>query len=238
MTSRRIPHKRCATCNIKKPFAQFTKDKSKKDGLRTRCKACDRLYAAAQYQANVDQVEIAAITEKYCSACKQTKPVSEFYRRRDRPCGYANKCKTCRNAYHASYIKTPMGRWNQAKADNKYWLKYGKAYAQTPKGRATARRATKKWRESEHGRRKMRDYHLRAKYGISLTEYEILLEIQQGKCAICGSDGNGKKLHLDHCHKTQKVRGFLCNGCNGGIGLFREDITRLQNAIEYLKKHG
>lgn len=77
-------------------------------------------------------------------------------------------------------------------------------------------------------------------YGISYSEYLIMLEAQNGGCAICGttSTGNRKAFHVDHCHKTGKVRGLLCGNCNSGIGNLRDSIPLLERAIEYLKVTG
>jgi len=69
-----------------------------------------------------------------------------------------------------------------------------------------------------------------------------LLEKQNGKCAICGNHEiaihnvtkNKQNLAVDHCHKNGKIRGLLCQDCNRGIGLFHEDISRLEKAIKYL----
>jgi len=44
----------------------------------------------------------------------------------------------------------------------------------------------------------------------------------------------GNKAHLDHCHTTGKIRGFLCQKCNHGLGLFNDSIQALKSAIEYL----
>ena len=55
---------------------------------------------------------------------------------------------------------------------------------------------------------------------------------QNGVCAICF--GKTKKLHIDHCHKTKKVRGILCARCNLALGLFGDQIKYLENAISYL----
>lgn len=73
------------------------------------------------------------------------------------------------------------------------------------------------------------------RYGITGKDYDILLEKQEGKCAIC-SLLYGKELHIDHCHKTNKVRGLLCNKCNVALGFFEDNIEILQNAIKYLQK--
>ncbi len=62
---------------------------------------------------------------------------------------------------------------------------------------------------------------------------EIKANFEQ-KCSICGT--TDKKLKLDHCHKTGKMRGLLCHFCNVGIGLFKDDIAILKNAIIYLEK--
>lgn len=73
------------------------------------------------------------------------------------------------------------------------------------------------------------------KYGISLEEYKCLVQTQNNKCAICSSTQEKTRLAIDHCHKTLKVRGLLCDLCNRGLGFFRDSADRLSKAIEYLK---
>jgi|TARA_R100001460_G_scaffold106817_1_gene154757 hypothetical protein len=51
-------------------------------------------------------------------------------------------------------------------------------------------------------------------------------------CHLCGKE---KKLFLDHCHKTNKFRGWLCNDCNSGLGKLGDDIPSLERGIKYLK---
>lgn len=82
------------------------------------------------------------------------------------------------------------------------------------------------------------------RYGLLDTEYQDLMKTQN--CAVCDCiliDGNTSPnaRHLDHDHKTGKVRGVLCSRCNKGIGLFDDNVERLIQAAEYLKrttKHG
>lgn len=65
------------------------------------------------------------------------------------------------------------------------------------------------------------------------TAYAALLEMQDGRCAICGDvlvDPN-----TDHCHKDGEVRGLLCQRCNCGLGLLRDDPEILESAIKYLR---
>jgi hypothetical protein len=78
------------------------------------------------------------------------------------------------------------------------------------------------------------------KYGITPEQYDQMLLDQGGGCAICGSEeeGRGKEfLHVDHDHKTGKVRGLLCFGCNSGIGHLREDTEIMHSAIHYIERH-
>lgn len=75
------------------------------------------------------------------------------------------------------------------------------------------------------------DYSHRLPHGT----YAAMLVKQGGVCAICGAaPSNGKRLHLDHCHDSEQVRGLLCHGCNCGLGHFRDDVTRMARAIQYL----
>jgi DNA-directed RNA polymerase subunit RPC12/RpoP len=78
------------------------------------------------------------------------------------------------------------------------------------------------------------------KYGLTEEELDNLYEKQKYKCAICGvteSELRGHILNIDHDHKTEKSRGLLCTSCNQGLGMFKDNIPRLLDAIEYLRKH-
>lgn len=82
-----------------------------------------------------------------------------------------------------------------------------------------------------------RNIDLKRKFGISLEEYEKLNIAQDFKCAICQKHESEFKIKfaVDHNHETKAIRGLLCKDCNTGIGLFKDDITLLLSAINYLK---
>jgi hypothetical protein len=77
------------------------------------------------------------------------------------------------------------------------------------------------------------------KYGITLEQYDALLASQNHRCAICPSNSPKAKngWHVDHDHKTNKVRGILCHHCNTGIGLLGHSSERLKAAATYLMPH-
>jgi hypothetical protein len=82
---------------------------------------------------------------------------------------------------------------------------------------------------------------LKKQFGITLEEYDALLEKQNGKCAICKqeeralrSNGAAFGLAVDHCHTSRRVRGLLCGKCNRALGGFADSPQILRNAIEYL----
>ena len=97
------------------------------------------------------------------------------------------------------------------------------------------RKAQKVWEDCNRDKR--RKYRLKAEYGISIEHYNMLLSSQKGQCAICGIAvcPTGKRLAVDHCHTTNKVRGLLCQSCNTGLGKFKDNISNLEKAIKYLK---
>lgn len=70
---------------------------------------------------------------------------------------------------------------------------------------------------------------------MSAVEVETMKFQQGGACAICtGELGPGHKTHVDHDHKTGKVRGLLCGHCNRGLGGFRDNDDYLTKAVAYL----
>lgn len=83
-----------------------------------------------------------------------------------------------------------------------------------------------------------RERHFRSKYGITTAERDAMAKAQGHACAICRRpDGTGKSeaLHVDHCHRTGKIRGLLCGECNRAIGLLGDDPDRIRAAAEYLR---
>lgn len=97
------------------------------------------------------------------------------------------------------------------------------------------RMTNKKWTDNNKDR--TRAGHLKRKFGITVSEYQEMFDVQNGKCAICGKDDNGKSLSVDHNHNTGKVRGLLCRKCNTGIGLFNDNISLIYKAVRYLEDH-
>lgn len=76
------------------------------------------------------------------------------------------------------------------------------------------------------------------KYGVSYEQYQDMLHKQNSVCAICGGSEthrSKKNLSIDHCHISNKIRGLLCSECNTGLGKFKDDVSLLQKAVEYLR---
>jgi hypothetical protein len=99
-----------------------------------------------------------------------------------------------------------------------------------------------RYASDEERRIAIRGHRLRLTYGLTLEQFEQLVEAQRGCCAICRSPldrhkarGSGS-AHVDHCHVKRTVRGILCHDCNVGLGAFRDNAERLQSAMEYLAR--
>ena len=128
----------------------------------------------------------------------------------DRPIKAKGLCASCYNIANSN--RTPEVR----EATIKRQKEYARLHPETPE--------------------KNRARQLKSKYGISIEEYNNLLVSQNNGCAICGKKtayNNGtKRLHVDHCHNTNKIRGLLCSQCNTTLGhLEKIGIARV---MEYL----
>lgn len=133
------------------------------------------------------------------------------------------RCKLVKNFSEFSFCKRPPDglcrfcRECDAKRNKEYALKYAE---------------------------KRRNQRLLKKYGINSTEYDTMLQRQNGKCAICKKtntikaiNGKSELLVVDHCHVTKRVRGLLCSKCNSGIGFLKDNVFAVQRAAEYLLNH-
>lgn len=126
--------------------------------------------------------------------------------------------------------RTPGG-WKDpvAKAayDRERWERLGR-------GTYSERRPLTERAYRESHREQIRAAERKRMYGLTLEQYEAMIEAQGGKCAICGK--HMEKPHVDHDHMTGEVRGLLCRRCNLALGIFGEDISILRAAVRYLAK--
>ena len=148
---------------------------------------------------------------KVCRDCKIEKPMGEFsqdLRMKDKRSIYCSECNSSRKATY--YAEHPE------KAEEKRVKYSDPVYIE-----------------------KMKWARIFNTYGITKEEYKSMLSAQRDVCAICGRSNSQKNkgmLHVDHCHKTGKIRGLLCHNCNVSIGLLADDPAIFRRAIKYIMK--
>ena len=82
-----------------------------------------------------------------------------------------------------------------------------------------------------------------SKYKLTLEDYDLMFEAQDGRCGLCErvesrtKNGAVMRLAVDHDHATGRVRGLLCSRCNTGLGQFQDDPDLLNKAAHYLTFH-
>jgi len=86
----------------------------------------------------------------------------------------------------------------------------------------------KKWKDNQ-----LNSFLLR-KYKINLIDFRHLSNLQDGKCKCCGRIPK-RRLVVDHCHKTGKIRGLLCHQCNASLGLIGDSICGVKKLLVYLE---
>jgi len=118
-------------------------------------------------------------------------------------------------------------------------LEWAKRYRKTPEYRASqvSYHKTAKFKATNRKR------HLLRKFGLTVVQYDQMLQDQNGVCAICKQPetasraGQIKLLSVDHSHTTKQIRGLLCDNCNKALGNMHDNLERLKSAIEYLSKY-
>jgi hypothetical protein len=98
----------------------------------------------------------------------------------------------------------------------------------------------KKYKEyCMYNKEKRRNSHIKRLYNITPEQYNELFNVQEGRCPICGKhqDDFKRPFGVDHDHKTESIRGLLCDKCNLLLGYAKDDIILLQKAIDYLNNY-
>jgi hypothetical protein len=156
-----------------------------------------------------------------CHKCELQSPVTEFRKSKSgRPW---NTCKACAAAH--------LRAWREK--NQEHVEAYEREYRKRPERIEKHRQRS---RQRYHASPEVfRDKYLQRTFGISLDDYNSLLELQGGVCAICNQTcKSGRDLAVDHDHQTGQVRALLCMNCNRAIGWLQDKPELLMSATEYL----
>jgi hypothetical protein len=162
--------------------------------------------------------------------------------------------KTHKKEYMDKYIKTQKEierrkRYQKEYTSSEEYKKRKREYANKryhivrEKMLAVQREYYAKNRKGEIGRDYRRNKDYKRNYGITLDEFNCMLEKQNGLCSCCGVKMVFRdKVDctfpcLDHNHKTGKIRAIICSACNLTIGISKESVDRLRACIKYLCSH-
>jgi hypothetical protein len=178
---------------------------------------------------------------KRCPSCERLLDVTAFGRNRTREDGLSFYCLECNRARNNQWYRdsrrrmgkevrdlswVPDGfRWcracEQAVAHEDYTRNSGTASGFGSRCRACDREANS-------------DGYFYRRYRLTRRQLAELRAAQDDRCAICGE---ASPQHLDHDHSTGNTRQFLCQRCNQGLGLLRDDPAVLRAAAEYVEEH-
>ena len=163
---------------------------------------------------------------KTCNKCGLAQPPENFYKSPGMRDGRRGDCKDCNlKAKQTRYLADPAA----AKARVKRWQQ---ANPERVNASQRLRRSTPEAKLRE------RAGHLMRKYGMTIEQYDAMLETQGGGCFICSRPTREDiSLHVDHDHSTGKVRGILCFRCNNALADFGEDPDILRKAASYVSWH-
>ena len=144
---------------------------------------------------------------KHCTKCGLPKPETDFTKNHRGKDGLETRCRICMTAYYAANAEK-----------RRSW--------------------TKNWRikNQENYKKNSKNGNLKWNYGITLDDFNLMFRRQNGRCLICQEE-LGPSPHVDHCHKTGKVRGLLCGGCNIGLGKFKDSSANMRRAADYLDRY-
>ena len=218
----------------RKGLANWTEESILEDMKRFNCyeewRGEQRSYQAAQRRKIVDklvnlmpgwkragkfppdyQLKLLATGKKACHTCRRVLDVECFSTTKSNSVGYRSNCRYCRYVYE--HKRT--GDKRELVSEEQFYHK---------KSEAEISEYKYIWSQGK-------------RLGISPETVKKFLSIKE--CEICGKpeEEEGKRLALDHCHKTDKLRGRLCGDCNTTLGKFKDDPMLLRKAADYLEKH-
>lgn len=257
--------KTCTKCKKELSIDNFTKEKSKKDGLRCWCKACARQY----FQENKDAISkrVKPYHKQYYEKNRITLCEKDKQYRKNNKLAVSERSKTYfqknkdtiskkRKQYYLDNKIIMDERNRQWAQDNKiYFSELKKQYRQ--KNKITISKCIKKWRENNKEKSRIYDQERRARknalpYDFTTEQWIAAKEYFNNRCAYCGCEA---KLTQDH-FKPLSLNGEYsisniipaCGSCNSSksnnsfftwFPAYRHySEKREAQIIEYVSMHG
>lgn len=239
--------KRCYRCKKELHINSFRKNNRSNDGFSASCKECLNELGAENRKRRREM--LITLAEKTCKRCLFKKSAKEFGLNSDTKDGLHRNCRSCMQKMELTFSERKRKREQKGYTqppDKKVCSACGQekpiydfcSKLTAPTGFSGICKACKRSQLSRLRKQNpnytlvARNNQLLSDYGISLEDFNKLSLEQKGFCSICSEN---LPLVVDHCHKTKKVRGLLCRNCNLGLGYFKDNLERLQKAIDYLK---
>ncbi len=178
---------------------------------------------------------------KRCPACDETKPTSEFGQNRSLGDGLSFYCLACNRAKSNAHYRQRRQAMGKTVRDHS-WVPEGFRWCPSCE-QAVARENFDRSSRTASGLSSWckacksaasRDAYFYRQYKLTRRAVNHLREAQRNRCGICGDPA---PEHLDHDHATGKIRKLLCQRCNQGLGLFRDDPYLLHVAALYVEGH-
>lgn len=246
----------CSVCHLEKEISSFSRSARYDSGYFPECIECRKaLYPTRRQPKKYQDDEIIVPSLKKCSHCQEEKSCSDFYPSNRYKSGLMSQCKLCKKALHKPrppktysigeihFVEQKKCKdCNETKSTIEFYVSNRSSDGFAPRCKVChlKKNPVNKERKRQYfqeNKDKFENNRLWRAYGITLHDYNTMLLNQNFSCAICSYSvkDSARKLDVDHCHKTGRVRGLLCNRCNKFLGMIDVNNSVIQNLIEYLK---
>lgn len=240
-----VTTKQCVECRETRPLDAFTTIKGSFLGKHNQCNTCLAIRATNARRAKGIPpkqpmiVVQAGITTRPCSRCKVVKELTAFDKNPSGYMGHDSDCAECKRKRGELYRR---GKGIRPAREVPILTDSGGNPTDRECSRCQKMLPLSQFNKHisaylgvhPYCKSCAADRHLIGKYGLTASDKAQMYQEQNEECAICFLSIPLAEIHVDHCHKTGRVRGLLCSACNKALGLLKDDPERCKNMAVYL----